>query len=186
MNMKTTTLITIMIFLTAVAGCRSKPSTPNDAEALTEHQAVEKAPSPTTPPVVVTEIDPPVESDAAAVVDVIGDVASFDLGPIEPGSKHTIIFQIQNDSQESLDILKVRIECRCMKVIDKPDTIGPGKTGTVKVELTTPGKAKSSNYSKLVLLKTSSPDRSIIRLRLKATIILPMQNQTASDGPSKT
>ncbi len=184
--MKITSLITILACLTAIAGCSSKPSTPNKAEALTEQQAVEKAPSPTTAPAEETEVDPPLESDAAAVIGVIGDVASYDLGPIEPSSKHTIIFQIQNDSQEPLDILKVRTECRCMKVIDKPDTIRPGEAGMVKVEMTTPGKVKSSNFSKLILLKTSSPDRPIIRLRLKAKIILPMQNQTASDRPSKT
>ncbi len=115
----------------------------------------------------------PATQPALPAVEVTGNSAEYDLGFIAPGSIHTAVFILINDSDKPLTIKKVRSECSCMKVLDPPEAIPAGGSIEIKVEVAAP--AKSLRYSKRIVIQTDSPERSVIALTVTADIGLPLK-----------
>ena len=97
-------------------------------------------------------------------VEVPGEQAAYDLGAVEPESKHLVAFDIRNDSDEPLELTRVRPDCECLTVKRSPKRIGPGASGRVVVEFEAP--AVSVPYKSLLIIMTDRPERKVIRLNI--------------------
>ena len=83
-------------------------------------------------------------------------VAERDLGFVEPNSKHTVAFEVDNPSPKAIEIRRIRSECKCMGVPKPPRSIPAG--GQARVEMSFKAPAEALRYSKRILLVTNDAE----------------------------
>ncbi len=96
----------------------------------------------------------------------------YDLGYIEPGSAHRIRLEIENPLHIPLEIRKIQPECDCMRVLNPPQRILPGKTPIV---VSFQSIKKRLDYSKRILFHTNHKQLRLIGLSLHARIGLALR-----------
>ena len=114
----------------------------------------------------------------SALVSTSAKIKEHDLGYVEPESKHTVVFAVDNPGPKPIEIRKVRSECKCMGVPKPPAALAAGECTKVTVSFKAP--AETLRYSKRILLMTKDPGRPVIALRLKADVGLPVAAEPAS------
>jgi hypothetical protein len=105
---------------------------------------------------------------APAAVQVTGERAEFDLGAVKSGSKHRVAFDIHNDSDKQLKLVKIRGDCSCIASAEAPEYIAPGQVARVVAVFTAPD--LNSPYGSELIILTDDPLRKTIRLGVRANI----------------
>lgn len=100
-------------------------------------------------------------------------VGQCDLGYVEPDSKYSVVFKVENASESPLTIEKVRSTCLCMKVPAPPAVLKAKSSTEVRVDFVAP--KKPVRYCSPVYLHTTSRAQPLITLRVKADVGLPLQ-----------
>jgi hypothetical protein len=92
---------------------------------------------------------------------------SYQFNAIKKGSKATGIFEIKNDGKSDLIIRKITNDCECIQSSISTNTIKPGKSATLKLELTANDLGKKV-YSTTVI--TNAPKQGQLTLYMTGSI----------------
>ena len=116
-------------------------------------------------------------AEMLSVIRVKGSRAEHDFGYVEPESKHSVIFAVENQSKDPVRIRRVRSECKCINVPDPPDVLAAAQTTNVRVDLEAP--KEPASYTETVVLETEDPKNPMIVLAIKARVGLPLEVRPA-------
>lgn len=107
---------------------------------------------------------PDTQPDAAgpAAIQVDSKEASVDLGPVQPASKHTIVFQVNNAADKPLFFRTVRGECECINAVEPPLRVEANGSAKITVDFVAPKEAV--DYKTRLIILTDSPERKLISL----------------------
>ena len=109
----------------------------------------------------------------AQAADASGPVANVprpthDFGFVVADQRLTHTFEITNNGDEPLEILKVRPGCGCTIANEHPKRIAPGDTGDFPFTLST--KRMKGKFSKPITVETNDPNNKSLRLTLSGQV----------------
>jgi hypothetical protein len=95
-----------------------------------------------------------------------------DLGFVEPKSKHSLQFTLNNPTDRPLKITKIEKECKCTNFPDSIQEIAPHSSQKIEASFDTPDLRAA--YSKRIILSTDSKEFPTVVLKVHARIGLPL------------
>lgn len=98
---------------------------------------------------------------------------AWDFGKIKQGKDVTAEFVFTNTGDAPLNIKNVETSCGCTAVLVSDKTVGPGKSGKIKVTFNSTGYA--GEVTKYVFVETDDPSASRVQLKVSAAIDVPPQ-----------
>ena len=107
-----------------------------------------------------------------------GKEAIRDLGPVAPGSRHVVVFVVDNPTDQPLVLRSVRGDCECISADNPPDRIAP--QGSVRISAVYVPPKNEPEYESRLIIATDNPNRKVISLRVKSS--LPAVNGAGSSG----
>ena len=99
--------------------------------------------------------------------EVVGNESLANLGPVVPGSRHVVVFVVNNPADQPLVFRQVRGDCECVSAKDAPDRIAANGSARIAVSYLAPKTAME--YESRLLIATDSPSRPIISLRVRSS-----------------
>ena len=96
---------------------------------------------------------------------------SWDFGRVNQGEILTHVFPFSNEGDDTLLINRVRTSCGCTAALVSEEKVAPGKTGEIKVDLSTQG--YEGEVSKYIYVETNDPRFPRKELTVKARINVP-------------
>ncbi len=93
--------------------------------------------------------------------------SDHDFGTVWAGPKLEYSFEIKNEGEKPLEIIRVKPSCGCTKAGTHPSVIEPGESG--KFPFAVDSKKLRGRFSKSVLITTNDPYRPDMRLKLSGT-----------------
>ncbi|KAF0215254.1 MAG: hypothetical protein FD174_4193 [Geobacteraceae bacterium] len=110
---------------------------------------------------------------AIAAPEIVVEQSTFNFGSITEGTKVDHTFNIKNNGDAPLQILRVRPSCGCTAANASSPIIQPGKTGEIKTSF------NSANFTgsitKTISLDTNDPKAPTYTLTLKGTVASEIQ-----------
>ena len=110
--------------------------------------------------------------EADVVVLASAGRGQWDLGYVEPNSRHEVAFALQNDGPGVLAVGRVKSQCECQRLLDKPARIEPGQTGLFRVEFVAP--ADPVAYDKWLAVLVGESAEGMLTLGIVADVGLPL------------
>ena len=96
-----------------------------------------------------------------------------DLGRIESPLDYFRSFVFRNTGTEPVTILQIRPSCPCTRIVSWDRITAPGAEGSITVTFITEG--YGGPFNKVIDVTTDMPEKSVIRLTLKGTIVVPVR-----------
>jgi hypothetical protein len=116
----------------------------------------------------------PSAPSVGAIVAIGGIEGKHELGYMEPGSEHSVLFRIVNPSDKTMAITSIRSDCECIKNMRQmPKSLAPGESAVAEVFFKAP--KDKQRYSHRVMVMTDDPNRRIISLRVEADVGVPLE-----------
>ena len=125
-----------------------------------------------SPPALTATSQPasgPGPASGATVVRVDGNMATHELGAVQAGSVHVVVFAIENTKDGNVAIRQIRPDCECISAVEPPACLAARGATRVTARFVVP-KVKDLYGSELIVL-TDDPQRRIIHLRILCRVI---------------
>lgn len=178
-----TRLISALVLVAALAGCRDRAAEKRIAELEARLSQLE-----TSKPASTTPNPTPVDPSAAPATDVKPEgplpVLAFekvehDFGTIREGEKVSYTFKFKNTGEAPLIVQSVQPSCGCTAPDWTRDPVGVNANGVVKVEFDSNGKPGIQNKTITVNANTW-PKQQVLRFKAMVT-----PKSDGSQGPTR-
>lgn len=114
----------------------------------------------------------PAPVERAPAVVMVARQGAHDFGEMTPLSRRQVVFLIENPGAEPLVVKTIKQECDCTEILETaPSEIAPGDSSPITVLFEAPDEL--GRYVTRVVVLTEDPNKPIIPLVIRATIVAP-------------